>query len=220
MPNFKIEPIVKEETTKERVYRQIKSAILNRQIPENEIFTEVQLADMLQTSRTPVREAVLDLSKEGLIVTLPRKGMQVRKITTSELEQIFLLRSTIEREVIKKLTETITNEQLETLNHICQSQEEAMKQHDNETFIQLDQEFHLMLAQWIQYELVEQVLLNLHDLSHLIGLQAIQKENRMQEVLHEHLDIIKLMKQRNPLIAADRMMYHLEKTRQAITILD
>jgi DNA-binding GntR family transcriptional regulator len=220
MANFGIQPIVKEETTKERAYKTIKNSILKGQIPENEIFTEVQLAEMLNTSRTPVREAILDLSKEGLIVAIPRKGLQVRKITRSELEQIFLLRISIEGEVIKALTESITNEQLKFLEEIYDLQEEAMREQDNDKFINLDQEFHLNLARFVEYHLVEQVLLNLHDLTKLIGLQAIQKQNRMEEVLQEHRNIINAMKVKDKDLAKELMVDHLIKTKGKITISD
>ncbi|WP_134700762.1 GntR family transcriptional regulator [Ammoniphilus sp. YIM 78166] len=217
MSKFSIEPII-NETTKERVYRQIKNAVLHGQIPGNEIFTEVQLAEMLNTSRTPVREAILDLSKEGLITTVPRKGLQVRKITHSELEQIFLLRTSIESEIMKALTESITDEQLEVLSEICNLQEEAMNNNENERFINLDQEFHLNLVRFVKFELVEQVLLNLHDLSQLIGLQAIQKQNRMKEVLDEHRNIIRALSDKDKGLAVEVMIDHLNRTKEKITI--
>ncbi|KIL40077.1 hypothetical protein SD70_16310 [Gordoniibacillus kamchatkensis] len=193
---FNMKPITKNSTTKERVYHEIKKVILNGYITSEEIFTEVQLAESLQTSRTPVREALLDLIKEGLVITVPRKGMTVRQVSDSEIEQIFLLRTSIESEVMKKLAASINESQLRELRKSCSLQEEAMATDDEVTFINLDQQFHMTLTHFVGYELIEQILLNLHNLSHLIGLKAVKKRNRMQEVVQEHINIISALEQR------------------------
>ncbi len=216
MTKFNFQPIMKEETTKERVYKQIKSAILYGQISNNEIFTEVQLAESLNTSRTPVREALLDLTKEGLVVTIPRKGLAVRKVTDHELEQIFLLRTSIEGEVIKKATRMIADEQVEGLEQLCLEQEKAMKDNDDLRFISLDQEFHASIMKISNYDLIEQLLLNLHDLTRLIGLQVIKRHNRMDDVLFEHRQIIKALKEKDENLASKYMIEHLSKTKEAL----
>lgn len=218
MRKFQLNPIVKEETTKERVYKEIKGAILRGELPSEQFFTELQLADMLHTSRTPVREAVMDLIKEGLIVSVPRKGLIVKKFTAIESEQIFLLRSMIETAVIRKITPTISEDQLILLESMCDHQEEAMNAGDNELFIQLDQEFHLNFQRFASYELFEQTLLNLHDLSKVTGLTAIRKPNRMQEVLQEHRGIIRYMRERNGEAASRSMHEHLRRTQESIKL--
>lgn len=216
MNRFNLNPIIKEETTKERVYKEIKSAILTGRILADEIFTEVKLAETLNTSRTPVRESLQDLLKEGLIISIPRKGLKVRKVTKNEMEQIFLLRKSIESEVIQKLASTITQQQIEMLKEICAEQEEAMNNGDEVSFISLDQEFHLTLTRLANYELVEQILVNLHNLSTLIGLQAVKKKNRMNELLQEHRTIIQALSDKDALQAAASIIDHLAKTKSSL----
>jgi DNA-binding GntR family transcriptional regulator len=216
MNDLNLSPIIKEETTKERVYKEVKGAILSGRISPDEIFTEVKLAETLNTSRTPVRESLQDLLKEGLIIAIPRKGLAVRKVTSIEVEQIFLLRKSIESEVIQKLIDRITNEQMHVLEQIYRKQEEAMNDEDEVSFITLDQEFHLTLTRFANYELIEQILLNLHNLCTLIGLQAVKKKNRMNEVLTEHRDIIDALRKKEPTKAAEAIINHLAKTRDSL----
>ncbi|MBE1442347.1 MULTISPECIES: GntR family transcriptional regulator [unclassified Paenibacillus] len=213
---FNMNPIVKPTTTKERVYNEIKKVILNGYISSKEVFTEVQLADSLNTSRTPVREALLDLMKEGLITSIPRKGMSIRKVTDKEIEQIFIVRASIESEVMKKLAETITEQQLKQLKISCDQQEKAMRDNDEVTFIHLDQQFHSTLIHLAGFELIEQILLSFHNLSQLIGLKAIKRNNRMQEVLQEHRKILSTLEQRNAEAAVQTMVEHLQRTKQSI----
>lgn len=215
---FNLKPVGRIETTKELVYREIKNAILNGHISYNEIFTEVQLAELLNTSRTPIREAVQDLIKEGLIVSVPRRGLTVRKITLNELEQIFLLRTSIEKEVIKKLTNMITDNQIEELKAICEQQVQAMHNDNDAEFINLDQQFHFSLTRFANYFLIEEVLSNLYELTQLIGLQAVKKKNRKNEVMEEHLAIINALEERDAEQAAHWMVMHLKNTKDSIKL--
>ncbi|SDI05533.1 GntR family transcriptional regulator [Alteribacillus bidgolensis] len=219
MGDLRLSPIVKEETTKERVYRQIKEAILSGQIPQNTTFTEVQLANLLNTSRTPVRESVQDLQKEGLIISIPRKGLQVKNISSIEQEQIFLLRTSIEVDVIKKLTSVITEDQINKLNNIYTEQLKAKEENDNLKFIELDQEFHSFPLKVMNYTLVEQIILNLNELTRLIGIKALKKYGRMDEVLSEHKDIILAIEKKDSDLAADALKKHLNNTGQVLEMI-
>ncbi len=207
-----MQPIVKDETTKDRVYKQLKEAFLRGEISPNDIFTEAKLAELLNTSRTPVREAVLDLLKEGLVVAIPRKGLQVRTLTLIEQEQILLLRRSIEIDVIQKVASNITDDQILILKNIADKQFECINSLDNLTFIDLDQRFHLSLVQFLDFNLIEQVLLNLHELTRLVGLKALKKPGRMEEVIEEHKRIIAALETKNTELAGKYMGEHLYAT--------
>ncbi|WP_078429846.1 GntR family transcriptional regulator [Alkalihalobacterium alkalinitrilicum] len=216
MSEFNLRPIHKEETTKERVYRQIKEAILKGDITDNQFFTETQLADSLNISRTPVREALQNLMKESLIVSTPRKGFKVKTITPKEQEEILLLRKSIETKTIEQLARQITEEQLAYFKELRAKQIKAMKANDNLTFIEIDQEFHLSIVRFIGYQLIEEILLNLHELTRLIGLKAIKKYGRMDEVIEEHRKIISALEQGEATLAANLMYEHLTATGESL----
>lgn len=221
MEFIQLKPIKKEKTTQDKVYKQLKQAILSGGIPSNEFFTEVQLAETLDTSRTPVRAAIQDLVKEGLLVAIPRKGLTVRRITPEEQEEIFLLRSTIEVEVVKKLTEVVTSpEQLKILKLIVQQQEEALKNDDAIKFIELDDEFHISLTRLAKFPIIEQVLQNLHNLIQLMGLRAVRKSGRMKNVLTEHSQIIQAIEERNADLASRLVLTHLNNTKKTLIDID
>lgn len=220
MANFNLKPIEKEQTTQEKVYEQIKKSILNGEITSDTTFTEVQLAESLNTSRTPVRAALQDLVNEGLVISVPRKGFTVRKITQEEQDEIFLLRISIETKVIIKVADIITDAQLKALKEIYHEQEQAMLSENVIKFIDLDQEFHINLVKIGRYKLIEQILLNLHDLTKLIGLKALSHQGRMKNVLLEHGEIIAALENKDSELAAQRMKEHLMKTNDTLNIID
>lgn len=215
-----LKPIKKEITTQDKVYKQIKKAILFGGISQDEIFTEVQLAETLNTSRTPVRAALQDLVKEGLLVSIPRKGVTVRKITQEEQDEIFLLRSSIEVQVVKKLTEVITSpDQLKILRLIVEQQQEALENEDAIRFIELDHEFHLSLTRLANYSIMEEVLQNLHNLTQLMGLKAIRKQGRMKNVIKEHSEIIQSLETGNSELVSAVILNHLDNTKDTLNDL-
>ncbi|MFP5108205.1 GntR family transcriptional regulator [Neobacillus sp. C211] len=215
-----LKPIKKERTTQDKVYKQIKKAILFGGFSQDEIFTEVQLAETLNTSRTPVRAALQDLVKEGLLVSIPRKGVTVRKITQEEQDEIFLLRSSIEVQVVKKLTEVITSpDQLKILRLIVEQQKEALENEDAIRFIELDHEFHLSLTRLANYSIMEEVLQNLHNLTQLMGLKAIRKQGRMKNVIKEHSEIIQSLETRNSELVSAVILNHLDNTKDTLNDL-
>ncbi|MGR6342299.1 GntR family transcriptional regulator [Priestia megaterium] len=221
MESIQLKPIEKEKTTQDKVYKEIKKAILFGGITSDEIFTEVQLAERLNTSRTPVRAAIQDLVKEGLLISIPRKGLAIKKITPEEQEEIFLLRSAIEVEAVKKLTEVITSpEQLRVLKLILKQQEEALENDDAIRFIELDHEFHLSLTRLANFTIIERVLKNLHNLTQLMGLKAVSRQGRMKNVLMEHNQIIQSIEEKDSKQASQVILNHLEKTKETLIIVD
>ncbi|TWD93435.1 DNA-binding GntR family transcriptional regulator [Neobacillus bataviensis] len=221
MEGVSLKPIKKENTTQDKVYKQIQKAILFGGISSDEIFTEVQLAEMLNTSRTPVRAALQDLVKEGLLVSIPRKGVTVRRITQEEQDEIFLLRSSIEVQVVKKLTEVITSpDQLKILRLIVKEQQEAKENEDAIKFIELDHEFHLSLTRLANFSIIEEVLQNLHNLTQLMGLKAVSKHGRMKNVIKEHSEIIEALETRNAELASAVILNHLDNTKDTLNNLE
>lgn len=100
MEKFQLESI-KTKTLKDIIYNKLKNDILNNQFPSDYYITEQNLANQLEVSRTPLREAMMELVNEYLIDFIPRKGYKIRQYSDSEIDQIFLLRTVIECKVIE-----------------------------------------------------------------------------------------------------------------------
>ncbi|MEW9676825.1 GntR family transcriptional regulator [Lentibacillus sp. L22] len=213
MKKIDLKPIARKKTTKEIVYEDLKRAILTGSINNQEILTETMLSETMEISRTPIREAVADLIKEGLLVQIPRKGFHVRKITENEKEQIIFLRLSIETEGLKKLSPIITKEQLHTLRGIVAAQEQEMVNNDRIKFIELDQIFHRQILTFANQNLLEQILQEMYNLTRLVGHNALMKEGRMVEVIQEHRQILNALENNDASKAVELMKNHLEITK-------
>ncbi|WP_310198680.1 GntR family transcriptional regulator [Neobacillus niacini] len=202
------------------VYDEIKNAIFNGNIKKDEIITEMILAQSFNTSRTPVREAVGDLLKDGLLVAVPRKGLKVREITPSEKEQIIFLRVSIETEGLRRVIPSITANQIQFLREVIEQQKTAMEKNDRIEFIELDQKFHRKILYFAEQHLLGDILLNLYNLTRLIGHKALAKNGRMEEVIEEHLRIVEALKLKDVKQATELMEEHLVQTKESIDIVE
>lgn len=218
MQNSGMQPVAKKRTTKEIVYDELRKAIFSGSISSGEILTETMLADSLQTSRTPVREAVATLMGEGLLVHIPRKGFQVREITDGEKEQIMFLRKSIESEGLRKLAAGVKDEQIEILRDIIVKQEQAINEENKIDFIELDQKFHRQILKFSNQNILSQILQDLYNLTRLIGHHALMKTGRMEEVINEHTEVIDALERHDGEQAVAVMANHLERTKEIVKI--
>lgn len=211
---------MKKNTIHEKTLNRLKEVILSGELSPDSFYTENDFAESLQISRTPVREAVKSLIHDGLLVSYPRKGIKVRQFTNSEIEQIFLLRKKVEGSILEKVTKAITGDQLEELNKIVTQQEDAIEKEDRIAFIDFDQQFHIYLVRMTHYHLIEEVIVYLHNMSRLIGHQAIKKQGRMEEVIKEHREIIQALGEKDAPQAEQKMALHLERTEDSFRMMD
>jgi DNA-binding GntR family transcriptional regulator len=132
---------------REKVYRIIREGILNGTFSQGERMVESRLAAEIHTSRTPVREALHTLEREGLLESIPRVGYKVRKIRWSEVEEICEIRAVNEILAARWAMERMTREQLQALEeNIAASKHELLHDGNPRSFVYRDAEFHDLLA--------------------------------------------------------------------------
>jgi DNA-binding GntR family transcriptional regulator len=136
-PEFAARPQLSDD-----VARYVRRRIFNGEYPAGEYLRLDQLAVELGISVTPVREALLNLRAEGLLVQHPRRGFMVLEVTSRDLADVARVQAFIGGELAARAAEHITDEQLEELRAIQDELELAYKQTDLERTVRLNHEFH------------------------------------------------------------------------------
>jgi GntR family transcriptional regulator, rspAB operon transcriptional repressor len=144
LPKLTIKPPV---SLRDRVYTQLKEQIVRGHISSSMVLTEISLAEQIGISRTPVREALHYLEKEGLIESLPKKGYRVRRISRSEIEEICEIRISLESLAIKWAIERISPSQIKALQNNIEAAEKEIAAGDVLSYLKLDALFHEMVAE-------------------------------------------------------------------------
>jgi len=132
-------------SARDRAYSWIASAILSGDVAEGQFLDEVTLAREVGTSRTPVREALHRLQAERYVDLVPRRGAQVRVMTSRELREIYQARFVVESDAIAKICRRRKGPPA-GMAQLLDDMEEAGRQKQWRSFAQMDQILHLSLV--------------------------------------------------------------------------
>ena len=108
-------------------YEKLRESIMAGHLKPGEIYNEMSLAEELGISRTPVREALVELSAQGLVTFLPRRGVQINAFTERDIEEVFELRKLVELGVIDKIADLIQYCDLDKLEKTIEDQRKQFR---------------------------------------------------------------------------------------------
>lgn len=131
---------------REKVYRVIRDDILNGRFSPGERMVETRLASQINTSRTPVREALHMLEREGLLESIPRVGYRVKKLKWDEVEEICEIRKVNEILAARWAMRRITPEELHALEENMRLSENEVREGNPKSFVERDGEFHEIMV--------------------------------------------------------------------------
>ena len=201
---------------KEKVFEELKRAIISRTYQPGEILNERKLASEMDVSRTPVREAIQLLANEGWVKVIPWKGAVVQSVTLQDIEESMQLRMAIEPVVIDLVIYKIGEKEIGYLEKLFEEQVTLAQSGDAEKFILLDQEFHLFLAELTGNQRLCQIMRQLRDIHLRIGVEAMQQSHRFPEIIEEHGNILECLKTKEILGARRAMLEHLLVTHRSV----
>lgn len=190
----KLKLVIKDPVSiREKVYTAIRNLILDGTFPQGERLVESRIAEQIKTSRTPVREALHLLEKEGLLESIPRAGYQVKPLLWEEVEEICEIRISNETLAARWAMKRITPKELLLLENNLTSAEHEIRAGNPRAFVQRDAEFHEILARASGSERLFELcqLLRKHMLRYRVeslylpetGLRAIQGHRRILECI-------------------------------------
>jgi len=197
-------------------YEALRDSILSGHLNPGDVVNEMALAKELGISRTPVREALLELSSQGLVEILPRKGIRIKYFTERDVNEVCEIRELIEIAVVEGLARKGTSRSLKRLESALEQQRKAVKNGDMVEFLRADRLFHIALTHLTDNRRLPKILENLRDLIQVMGKEALTREGRVEEVLEEHLNVVACIKQGKIGEAKEAMRVHLRRSRNAI----
>ncbi|WP_059105355.1 GntR family transcriptional regulator [Shouchella shacheensis] len=196
-------------STRDFVYETVRARIMDLKLLPGSSISEKEIAEELEVSRTPVREAFLKLSQDDLLEIRPQKGSFVTFIDLDHVEDARFIREHLEVGAVRLACETMQESVLEDLE-VNLAMQQAMKQaKKEEQMFELDQEFHRLIALGCKKERVWEVVqqMNSH-LKRLLKLSLVSHYNWETLVLH-HQDIFEAVKAKDAERAEAIMREHL-----------
>ncbi len=206
-------------TYQEQAYNFVKSEILTHGYKPGEYLTDAQIADALNVSRTPVREAFHRLANEGLLVNMARRGWRVYSLSLEDIHEIFDMKAALEGMLARKAA-TCTDEDLcEHLKTALTEMELATKNNDTEAWFAADEKLHHTIFAMAKNERAERTIQNLNDQWHRLRIGFAAMQSRMTESIDEHKAITKAILARDGDAADQAMQDHLNRVRDDLARL-
>lgn len=196
-------------TLSEQVIQRLKPQILSMALPQGFRLLTENIAKDLGVSRTPVREGLRELAKEGL-VTYDGRSYFVKKFSPREISEIISIRKALEDLAIRQACSHITEDSLASLRRICSDTAREIQEKNIEALVRLDIDFHDLIADASMNERLRMLTNGLAEQFHLTH-RLSYKAEQMEESLREHRDILQRLEQRDSERAVAAMDYHLDQ---------
>jgi DNA-binding GntR family transcriptional regulator len=182
---------------RQRIFRQIQNDILNGVYEPGENLIETKLSEELGVSRTPVREALRQLELEGLVQSVPNKGVTVKGVSAEDIQDIYTIRMLIEGLAARWAAEKITAEEMEELKEAVDLEEFYTMKNDNSRLLKLDTRFHDIIFKASKSMPLMHTLSTFHHYVQKARKISMSSEKRAAEVLKEHKAIMQAIVERD-----------------------
>ena len=192
---------------RETVCEVLRDAIRRGILEPGERLMEVQLAEELGISRTPVREAIRKLEQEGYVIMMPRRGTYVSSVSVHDVKEIFEIRTALER---------IEPEELEKLRALLTEIEGHIKRNDIDKIVATDIAFHGLLYQVSRNERLVTIISNLKEQLARFRTLSMSYPGRLQETLEEHRAMVEAIAAGDVDAARDAAERHMEQAEETL----
>jgi DNA-binding GntR family transcriptional regulator len=200
-------PVAAEGST-QRIVDSITAAIVERRLMPGTKLAEQQIADIFDCSRTLVRQALNQLSRDRLVTLSPARGAFVAQPSVEEARQVFEVRKMVETSMVRQLCATVTDAQVAQLREHLRVEGDAVARTDVPGRTRLLADFHVVLARLLGNEVLAQLLADLLKRSSLIALMY-QSAHSAEHSAAEHVAIVDALEQRDVRAAVKLMGSHL-----------
>ncbi len=198
------------------VLEALREAIMNGSLQPRERLMEIQLAEELGVSRTPVREALRKLELEGFIVMVPRKGAYVSDLSMKDIADVFEIRAALEGLAAALAAERITEEELETMERLLVEKVEAINKNDIDKLVEVDTKFHETMYQASRNDRLCSIISNLREQIQRLRLTSLSVPGRKKESLDEHRNIVEAIQARDVKLARHLAQEHIENAENVL----
>lgn len=200
------------------VFNILRQAILRGEFKPGERLMEIQLANKLGVSRTPIREAIRKLELEGLVIMIPRKGAEVADITEKSLRDVLEVRKALEELAVQLACEKITQEELEELEQAGENFKKVLKRSKDITEVaEADVRFHDVIYMATDNQKLIHLLNKLREQMYRYRVEYLKNPDVHEQLTQEHEEIVYHIKRREKVEATAVTCQHIDNQVSAVT---
>ena len=176
------------------VFENLRTAILEGNLKAGQRLMEVQLAEQLGVSRTPIREAIRKLELEGLVVMLPRKGAYVANMSFKDLIDVLEIRASLEGLAASLAAERRNDEDIIDLEKLAKEFETCVRETNIEGVLKTDIDFHEKIFMMANNKKLYQLITSLWEQVHRFRVTYVSDYDASLSLVEEHNKILQAIK--------------------------
>ncbi|MGB7086690.1 MAG: GntR family transcriptional regulator [Phormidesmis sp.] len=219
-------PLPRRRALHEQTYQLLRTCIFSGELAPGERLIETQLADKLQVSRTPIREAIRQLQQDGLVVAEPQGGARIVTLSSEDARQLYDCRLALEQLSVSQACMQAKDDELQRLEWFCDQAEKAdqLRRSDLSLFqrLEADHQFHRYIAKISGNGWLLVLLDQIFDKMMLLRIQTTRYNPEVLEIRLEHRQVYEAIAQRRAEAAIAAIQAHLtaSKRRVAQAVID
>lgn len=205
-------------TLTDTAYQELEERIVTLQLLPGEVLSEGQLVEALGIGRTPVREALQRLAREGLVVVMPRRGIAVSEIDIKKQLELLKVRRELERLMVKLAAERSNQADRAQFLNLARGMRAAAKQKDDVAFMRLDRELNVLLAEACRNEYAQSAMSLTHGLSRRFWYVHYKQVLDLPHCAKLHADLAEAIhngRRREAAAASDQLIDYIEEFTRA-----
>ncbi|MCR4887320.1 MAG: GntR family transcriptional regulator [Clostridiales bacterium] len=208
------DPGLENRPIRDIAYEQLKHAIITGQIPAGSRIVETVYADQLHISRTPLREALRKLERDGLVEYVLHRGVVVRAFTIDDIDEIFIIRNAMMMLILPSVVENVTDGALSRLREILKDMDVAQEKADADALAVLNREFHGSIEHLSDKLRILRVIDSQEEYIKRFSALAIASVVRRSNAHQEHHQMVALLESRDLEGLKKLMHHHLEESKE------
>jgi len=199
------------ELLSQKVYRILKERIIKGNLKPGEKILEVNIAEQLGVSRTPIREALRELAAEGFVKMIPNQGMVVSNVSIEDIKEVLQIRKLLEGFAASIAAKKINKGEIKKLEKIIEKMNISISKDDVLVYSDLNGEFHNLILKVCGNKRLIKICANLSGSDHRFRIRALRDNSeRLKYSLKEHQEIVDALKKEDSEQAARRSKKHIK----------
>ena len=194
-------------------YEQLKHAIISGDIPAGSRIVETAYADKLHISRTPLREALRKLERDGLVEYVLHRGVVVRAFTIHDIDEIFTIRNAMMMLILPSIVENVTSEDIDKLKSILSEMDVAQEKADADALAHLNRRFHSTIEHVSDKRRILSVIDSQEEYIIRFAAVSIASIVRRSNAHQEHHEMVKYLEEKDLESLKTLMHRHLEESK-------
>lgn len=214
MNTLQFQPMMESRPIREIAYEVLKHAIVSGEIPAGERIVETDYAERLHISRTPLREALRKLERDGLVEYEVRRGVVVRAFSITDVEEIYTIRNALEMLTLPAIIRNATAEDIAGLRARLREMDDVMASGDINTLSPMARAFHSAMTALSHQHRILRVMEGQDEFITRFSALSIRQENRRPQAHEEHYKLVDYIEQRDRENFEQLTRKHIERSKE------